>query len=63
MNLAQMKLADLESALAKMGLEHDQKNISAKINRGKFSATFLVQMLVAIGVEQLDLPSAGEEEG
>ncbi len=56
LKLAQMNLKDLEAALAAMGLDHHHKNISSKLNRGKFTAAFLLQVLVAAEVERIELP-------
>ena len=38
-----------------MGVHETERNINNKISRGGFSATFLIQCLVAIGTERVDL--------
>lgn len=40
---------DLVEKLAVMGITETSENIANKISRGKFTATFLVQCLEAIG--------------
>lgn len=55
--LAGMNHIDLQSALRKLGVEQSTSNISAKLAKGRFSAVFLLQALVAIGVEEIHLPS------
>lgn len=60
LKLAQMSYLDLEAALSEMGLEHGQKNVSAKLKRSRISAAFFLQCLVAAGVETIDLPRADD---
>ena len=59
----------LKSELARRGISYDQlstklkamdinvskSNLSNKINRGTFSAAFLLQVLTAIGAKKIDL--------
>ena len=47
--------AVLVERLAAMGISEKEVNIANKLSRGKFSATFLLQCLVAIGSKQLHL--------
>lgn len=45
--------------LKHMGLDETVENINNKINRGKFSAIFLLQCLSAIGSKKLGLIEKG----
>ena len=47
--------AALVERLASIGISEKEVNIANKLSRGKFSATFLLQCLVAIGSKQLHL--------
>lgn len=57
LKLAHMKNTDLAAALSRIGVNETPKAISAKLMRGSFSASFLLQCLVATGTEQIELPS------
>jgi 3-mercaptopyruvate sulfurtransferase SseA len=48
--------AQLAEALARIGIEENERNIANKLSRGTFSAAFLLQCLKAIGVSRLELP-------
>ena len=56
LKLAAMEYKDLERRLAEMGINQSANSIGLKLSKGTFSAVFLLQTLVAIGVEQIDLP-------
>lgn len=56
LKMAGMRYADLQAELRKLGVEQTTSNISAKLNEGRFTAVFLMQALVAIGVETIELP-------
>lgn len=60
LTLANMSMLDLEREMKRMGIAQSQKNISAKLGRGTFSAAWFLQVLAATGVEQLDLPSVDD---
>ncbi len=45
----------LSGLLAEMGIHETEKNIRNKLSRGGFSAVFFVQVLYAIGVNELRL--------
>ncbi|MBF5090462.1 hypothetical protein F1640_10640 [Novosphingobium sp. NBM11] len=47
--------ADLVGKLADIGVMDSEPNIRNKISRGKFTAVFLVQCLMAIGTETVRL--------
>lgn len=47
--------ADLVEKLADIGVVDSEPNIRNKISRGKFTAVFLVQCLIAIGANDLRL--------
>ena len=47
--------AQLVERLAAMGITEKEVNIANKLSRGKFSATFMLQCLSAIGVTALQL--------
>ena len=46
---------DLSERLEAIGVAENERNISNKINRGTFSAVFLVQCLEAIGCRTVHL--------
>jgi hypothetical protein len=46
---------ELAKKLALLGVEENERNISNKVGRGKFSAVFLLQCLEAIGTKTLHL--------
>ncbi len=46
---------DLAGKLKKIGVEESPDNLRTKINRGTFSAAFLLQVLRAIGTTSVDL--------
>ncbi len=58
---AGMNYADLARELEKMGVPTYNKLISSKLRIGNFSAMFLLQSLVAMGVEELELPRRNEK--
>lgn len=47
--------AELADALGKLGVEENERNVRNKVARGTFSAPFLVQCLLALGVRELRL--------
>lgn len=47
--------AQLVEALAEIGVDEKEVNIRNKLARGKFSAAFMVQCLIAIKVTELRL--------
>ena len=47
--------AQLVDKLAEMGVDEKEVNVRNKLARGKFSASFMVQCLEAIGVETIRL--------
>jgi hypothetical protein len=49
--------ADLVARLARIGVVENERSLRNKVARGTFSATFLLQCLVALGVMGLDLSS------
>lgn len=46
---------DLAVKLQKIGVEENANNLRSKINRGTFSAAFLLQVLQAIGASSIDV--------
>jgi hypothetical protein len=52
----------LAEKLAALGVEDSAVNIRNKVARGKFSATFLVQCLTAMGCRSLRLADEGEDD-
>jgi hypothetical protein len=54
-----MTYADLVEALGKIGVIEDERNLRNKIARSTFSASFLLQCLVAMGITTPDLNSYG----
>ena len=47
--------AQLVTKLDAMGIDEKEVNIANKLSRGKFSATFMLQCLSAIGAQELRL--------
>ena len=45
--------AQLVTKLAAIGIEETERNLNNKISRGGFTAAFLLQCMIAIGVMQL----------
>lgn len=50
-----MTYRDLTEKLATIGVHETEANIKNKMSRGKFSAIFFLQCLIALGVEHLVL--------
>mgnify|MGYP006897503655 CR=1 FL=1 len=51
-----MGYRDLSVKMEEMGIPYSSPdNLKSKVNRGSFSAAFLIQVLIAIGSEQLDI--------
>jgi hypothetical protein len=50
-----MTYASLVSRLNDIGVKEDEHNLRNKVARGKFTAAFFLQCLVAIGVQTLRL--------
>lgn len=50
-----IKLGELAEKLKAYGIDETSQNLSNKINRGTFSAIFMLQVLEAIGCESLNL--------
>ena len=46
---------DVSNSLKRMGIDETPQNISNKIGRGSFSATFMLQVLHAIGSSSIHL--------
>ncbi|RRQ23106.1 DUF6471 domain-containing protein [Thiohalobacter thiocyanaticus] len=49
---------ELSRKLERIGVKYDYRALANRINRGTFSAAFLLQCLVALGVRRLDVPEA-----
>lgn len=47
--------AQLVEKLAEIGIDEKEVNVRNKLSRGKFTAAFLIQCLVAVGVSDLHL--------
>ena len=50
--------AHLAGRLAAIGIEDNERNLRNKVSRGKFTAGFLLQCLVALGCKSLQLSDA-----
>ena len=50
-----LSYADLADRLATIGIDENERNISNKISRGTFSATFFVQCMAAMGVKTIHI--------
>lgn len=57
--LAGTNYRELSAELKAIGIDQSAAAISHKLHRGTFSATFFLQCLIALRVEQLALPSPG----
>lgn len=53
----QLGYKDLSERLDKLGVHETERNLSNKINRGTFTVVFLLQVMDAIGVKNLQLDS------
>ena len=53
-----MTYADLVIALAAIGVQETEAAMKNKISRGRFSASFFVQVMKAIDVEWIQIPKA-----
>lgn len=51
---------ELQARLRAMGIEDNEKNLSTKISRGKFAASFFFQCMVAIGCRTIRFDDEGE---
>lgn len=47
--------AQFVERLAAIGIDENERNLRNKVSRGKFTAGFLLQCLVALGAQQLRL--------
>lgn len=56
-----MRYTGLAEALKGMGVTETATQLNRKINRGKFSAAFFLQCLVAMGVTDLKLPGKASQ--
>ena len=50
-----LSYAELADKLAEIGIKENRRNITNKIGRGNFAATFLIQCLTAIGAKTIHL--------
>lgn len=48
---------ELAERLAQIGVKESERNLSNKINRGAFTVVFLLQVMAALGVKNLQLDS------
>lgn len=56
-----VSFARLPELLEAVGVSDNEPNLRNKVGRGRFSATFFLQCLMAIGVDRLQVPdSVGE---
>ncbi len=51
---------DLVAKLAELGVNENVLNLRNKISRGRFTAPFFAQCMVALGVEMLQIPRREE---
>ncbi|ARN78393.1 hypothetical protein BST97_10570 [Nonlabens spongiae] len=49
--------AELADLLHNLGVKESKSSIDSKISRGSFSATFLIQCLIAIGCDKIEITS------
>lgn len=58
-----MSYEQLVARLADLGVEENVLNLRNKVARGRFTASFFTQCMIAIGVNNLQIPSAAEAVG
>ncbi|MBF0218862.1 MAG: hypothetical protein HQL49_04955 [Gammaproteobacteria bacterium] len=46
---------ELSARLARLGIDESESNLSNKINRGRFSAAFMLQVFHAIGMKHISV--------
>jgi hypothetical protein len=49
----ELSYADLADRLAAIGVRENTRNLSNKINRGRFTAIFFIQCMMAIGAHTI----------
>jgi len=55
MYLRDVSYRDLSQLMGQIGLEESETQLKTKINRGRFSFLFFLQVMDALGMESLDL--------
>lgn len=63
MALRGMRYKQLHARLEKLGGVETEAQLIRKINRGRFSAAFFLQCLLAMGVADLKLPEESRHDG
>lgn len=58
-----MSYEQLVTRLADLGIEENVLNLRNKVARGRFTASFFTQCMIAIGVSNLQIPTAAEVVG
>ena len=53
--LRNLSYSDVAEKLKELGIEETPQNLSNKISRGAFGADFMLQVLTAIGCEQIKI--------
>ena len=53
--LRNLSYSDVAEKLKELGIEETPQNLSNKISRGAFGADFMLQVLTAIGCEQINI--------
>jgi len=56
-----LSFGDLAERLSAIGVDETAKNLSNKVNRGQFTFAFAIQVMMAIGVQRIDLRPVAEE--
>lgn len=51
----------LVERLAEIGIDDNELNLRNKVSRGRFSAVFFMQCMLAVGVDLLQIPKTLEE--
>lgn len=57
-----LSYAGLVEKLAAVGVQESEANLRNKVSRGRFTATFLLQCMTAVGVDWLRVPTMEELE-
>ncbi len=61
MKAARLNYIQLAERLRRFGHDDLNKNLSARVNRGRFSAVFMLQCLSVLGIDALEVPVAEDE--
>ncbi|PZU17651.1 MAG: hypothetical protein DI591_02355 [Citromicrobium sp.] len=61
MMLEGVSYAALADRLAELGIMDNELNLRNKVSRGRFTAVFFMQCMMALGADRLKMPASVEE--